>query len=323
MEQIIVTHGFLKKLATNIRAKYGREVRHTEILELVSDALGFKAGPLMHALKQVASEKSEPLASATRVEVSALPRGLVHHVINPQRQESIPDGALEEFLTELDRSDQIISAGLVPRHKGLFFGSSSQQLDLVEQVGRCLSRPVYSVRRDTLSTDVVQAAKDIKEIFQFAAKEPCVLFFDELELMGSDREHLSEGAAHIVSTLLVHLDDVPPHVVVIAASAHARMLDRAMLRRFHIRVDLAKKEDAFDWVAFESDDLTIAQKNLLVLATDESECVLFVRHGCRNHPEVSSARLYFRRRGVAWVREEACGRDFIDAVYQRTSRRRK
>lgn len=52
MQQIAVTHGFVKKLARNVRAKYGRDVRHTEIIELVADALGFKAGPLMHALKQ-------------------------------------------------------------------------------------------------------------------------------------------------------------------------------------------------------------------------------------------------------------------------------
>jgi hypothetical protein len=52
MEQIAVTAGFVKKLASNIRQRYGRDVRHTEVLELVADAFGHKAGPLMHALKK-------------------------------------------------------------------------------------------------------------------------------------------------------------------------------------------------------------------------------------------------------------------------------
>jgi hypothetical protein len=56
MHQIAVTHGFVKKLARNIRDRYGREVRHTEVIELVADALGFKAGPLMHMLKSEAAD---------------------------------------------------------------------------------------------------------------------------------------------------------------------------------------------------------------------------------------------------------------------------
>lgn len=53
MEQIAVTHGFVKKLAHNIRGRYGREVRHTEVIELIAAALGQKVGPMMHALKHV------------------------------------------------------------------------------------------------------------------------------------------------------------------------------------------------------------------------------------------------------------------------------
>jgi hypothetical protein len=62
MQQIAVTHGFVKKLARNVRAKYARDVRHTEIIELIADALGFKAGPLMHALKHIQIQPQDPEA---------------------------------------------------------------------------------------------------------------------------------------------------------------------------------------------------------------------------------------------------------------------
>lgn len=59
MHQIVVTHGFVKKLAHNIRDRYGRNVRHTEVIELIAAALGHKAGPLMHSLKMSGGNADE------------------------------------------------------------------------------------------------------------------------------------------------------------------------------------------------------------------------------------------------------------------------
>ncbi|MCZ7862633.1 ATPase, T2SS/T4P/T4SS family [Agrobacterium salinitolerans] len=52
MQNLQVTHGFVRKLTKNIRDAYGTNVPHTKAMELVADALGWKVGPLMHALKQ-------------------------------------------------------------------------------------------------------------------------------------------------------------------------------------------------------------------------------------------------------------------------------
>jgi hypothetical protein len=84
MQQIAVTHGFVKKLARNVRAKYGRDVRHTEIIELVADALGLKAGPLMHALKQAQIPDAHPQSAFESVDenwtgLQLLDKGWKHH----------------------------------------------------------------------------------------------------------------------------------------------------------------------------------------------------------------------------------------------------
>jgi hypothetical protein len=52
MTELLLTHGFVKKLTKNIRDAYGKDVAHTKVLELIADAAGHKAGPMMHALKQ-------------------------------------------------------------------------------------------------------------------------------------------------------------------------------------------------------------------------------------------------------------------------------
>lgn len=52
MQNLQVAHGFVRKLTENIRDAYGKEVPHTKAMELVADALGWRAGPLMNALKR-------------------------------------------------------------------------------------------------------------------------------------------------------------------------------------------------------------------------------------------------------------------------------
>jgi AAA+ superfamily predicted ATPase len=41
-----------------------------------------------------------------------------------------------------------------------------------------------------------------------------------------------------VSTLLLQIDKLPPHVILVAATNHGELLDRAAWRRFQVRVNL-------------------------------------------------------------------------------------
>lgn len=53
MQNLQVTHGFVRKLSKNVREVIGKDViPHTKAMELVADAFGWQVGPLMHALKQ-------------------------------------------------------------------------------------------------------------------------------------------------------------------------------------------------------------------------------------------------------------------------------
>jgi hypothetical protein len=62
MQNPQITHVFMRKLTANIRGAYGKEVSHTKVLELVSDALGWKAGALMHSLKQLENQADVELS---------------------------------------------------------------------------------------------------------------------------------------------------------------------------------------------------------------------------------------------------------------------
>lgn len=52
MSELMISRAFVKKLASNIRVTYGKEVKHTDAIELVAGSLGWKGDALMHLLKQ-------------------------------------------------------------------------------------------------------------------------------------------------------------------------------------------------------------------------------------------------------------------------------
>jgi len=63
---------------------------------------------------------------------------------------------------------------------------------------------------------------------------------DEFETIGKERgdTHETGEIKRVVSSLLLQLDDLPDYVVVIAASNHPELLDKAVWRRFQVRVEL-------------------------------------------------------------------------------------
>nr|WP_250807422.1 hypothetical protein [Neorhizobium tomejilense] len=71
MTNLAITHDFVRKLAKNIRTAYGKDIPNTKVIEMIADALGRQAGPLMHALKNV---KASELHTVPAVEPATVTR---------------------------------------------------------------------------------------------------------------------------------------------------------------------------------------------------------------------------------------------------------
>lgn len=81
----------------------------------------------------------------------------------------------------------------------------------------------------------------MQRVIEYAKTQRCVLFMDEFETIGKERGDTNETGEikRIVSSLLLQIDSLPDYVVVIAASNHAELLDKAVWRRFQIKVELS------------------------------------------------------------------------------------
>ena len=101
--------------------------------------------------------------------------------------------------------------------------------------------PFYVIRYEgVVSSFLGETAARLDNAFEFARTRRCVLFFDELDTIAKERsdEHETGEIKRVVSTLLLQIDRLPSRVILVGATNHSELLDRAAWRRFQIRAEL-------------------------------------------------------------------------------------
>ena len=112
---------------------------------------------------------------------------------------------------------------------------------VAEAIASELMLPFYVIRYEgVVSSFLGETAARLDNAFEFARTRRCVLFFDELDTIAKERsdEHETGEIKRVVSTLLLQIDRLPPHVLLVGATNHSELLDRAAWRRFQIRAEL-------------------------------------------------------------------------------------
>lgn len=174
--------------------------------------------------------------------------GNLFHEVMPQRKLSdlILPGEVQQIcqslIQEQHRTDLLRSYNLEPRNRVLLIGPPGNgKTSLAEAIAEALMVPLLIVRYESVvGTYLGETAVRLKKLFEYASTRKCVLFFDEFETLGKERGDLHETGEikRVVSSLLMQIDNLPSHVMVIGATNHAELLDRAVWRRFQVRMTL-------------------------------------------------------------------------------------
>lgn len=162
-------------------------------------------------------------------------RGLKDLVLVPEVREEVV-----EFIHEFGQADLLRSHSLEPRHKLLLIGPPGNgKTSLAEAIAYEAGLPFLTVRYEAvLNSYLGETASRLKRLMDYAAAVPCLLFFDEFDSVGKERGDLQDVGEmkRVVGSLLVQLDAIPSHTLVVCASNHGELLDRAVWRRFDIKV---------------------------------------------------------------------------------------
>lgn len=148
----------------------------------------------------------------------------------------------EGFIEEQFRSDILRSYGIEPRHKIMLIGEpGTGKTSYAEALSNRLMIPLYMVRYDALIGSYLgETAMRLRQLFDFVSTRKCILFFDEFDTIGKERGDAQElgEIKRVVSSLLMMTDSLPSYTIVLGASNHGELLDRAVWRRFQIRLNL-------------------------------------------------------------------------------------
>lgn len=150
--------------------------------------------------------------------------------------------AIDEFLQEQLRAGVLRTHGVEPRNRLMLVGPPGNgKTSLAEAIAEALNVGFFVVRYELLIGSYLgETAARLRRTLDYARTTPCVLFFDEFDAIAKERgdTHETGEIKRVVSSLLMQLDELPSYTVLIGATNHPELLDRAAWRRFQLHIDL-------------------------------------------------------------------------------------
>ena len=149
---------------------------------------------------------------------------------------------VNEFLSVAKSYAQLDAEGIAGSISLLIYGPpGTGKSRLARHIARELGLELYVARLDGLiSSFLGTTSKNIRALFDFAAKTPCILFLDEFDAIAKlrgDSQELGE-LKRVVNSFIQNLDALGPQSIVLAATNHQELLDSAVWRRFGYRLEL-------------------------------------------------------------------------------------
>lgn len=202
---------------------------------------GVLASQLADALRADSPKRLAPAVrsgASTQLVFDLEPRRQLDDLVLPATVRS----AVLEIVEEHQRADLLRSFGLEPRHRLMLVGPpGSGKTSLAEAVATEVMVPLLVARYEALITSYLgETAGRLDALFDAVRTRPCVLFFDEFDTIAKERgdTHETGEIKRVVSSLLLQIDRLPSYVIVVVATNHPELLDRAVWRRFQARLTL-------------------------------------------------------------------------------------
>jgi hypothetical protein len=251
-------------------------------------------------MRAIVRKRGVPLRASGYVETlpvdakSRLP--LIEEQMWPDSPIFLNEGAaqtFQDFLADAEHIDALNAKGIASRLGLLLSGPPGTGKSLLAgHVAARLSRPFYVIRLDSLISSLLgDTAKNIRSVFDFVPNQNAVLFLDEMDAVAKlrdDRHELGE-LKRVVNTVIQSLDALDPSAIVIAATNHPQLLDKAIWRRFPYKIELDLPEetvraDLWKHFLFEGQDHDLSAELLAKISQGLSGAdIETLAHTARRH----------------------------------------
>ena len=153
---------------------------------------------------------------------------------------------LDRVVLEYGQRDVLFVHRLRPARKLLFTGPPGVGKTMAAGgLARAVDLPMFRVElHGAIGSHLGETASKLSKVFEHVAAMPAVYLFDEFDAIGADRgtnDGSSAGAEmrRVVNSLLQFIEDDRSESMIVAATNHAHVLDRAMFRRFDEVINFA------------------------------------------------------------------------------------
>ncbi len=182
---------------------------------------------------------------------------------------------LNSFILSYKNADKLNALGIGVSNTLLLYGPPGcGKTKCAYLIAKGLQLPLIVARLDSLiSSYLGTTAKNIRTLFEFAQKMPCVLFLDEFDAIAKARDDSNElgELKRVVNSLLQNVDAMSSDSLLLAATNHESLLDFAVWRRFDykLKIELPDKESIIKMIDLfmnNTTKLTVKEKQELATA---------------------------------------------------------
>lgn len=155
--------------------------------------------------------------------------------------------ALARLTREIQNWPTLDAANLPRRNRLLLSGPPGcGKTSAVSAIAHELGRPLVTARVEGLiSSYLGETAANLANLFAFASTGPYVLFLDEFDSLGKTREDVGDHGElrRVVNAILQQIDGYSGPSLIVAATNHSQVLDRALWRRFDTVIELGLPDE--------------------------------------------------------------------------------
>ena len=157
------------------------------------------------------------------------------------------DNKIADFINVVKHQSQLIQKGVETSNSLLLYGSPGcGKTTIAKYISEKTGLPLVVARFDAIVSSLLgNTAKNIRKIFDFADNKPCILFLDEFDAIAKARDDQYElgELKRVINSLLQNIDSFAKQNILIAATNHPELLDKAIWRRFNTVIEIGVPQD--------------------------------------------------------------------------------